>query len=177
MAAFVQSFLQSEFHHIESVSRIPAGMQTQFQSNRVARLRGWWCEKSGGGVHMPLRSDFDILDHFDLAPNLFLAQRDEAGHFVYRVRGETVLWLFGGKERGPSVAAYTANEFQQNVDEYYQSILQDGAPVLLRGDVSFANGRSSAFESIDCPLADDEGVPRFILGLADIVPGKPLMSA
>lgn len=177
MAAFVQSFLQSEFHHIETVSRVPAGLQAQFQSSRVARLRGWWCEKSGGGQHVPLRREFDILDHFDLAPNLFLAQRDEAGRFVYRVRGETVLWLFGGKERGTSVAAYTATEFQQNVDEYYHGILADRTPVLLRGDVSLANGNSTAFESIDCPLADDDGVPRFILGLADIVPGKPLLAA
>lgn len=167
----------SEFHHIDQMESIPADRKIDFQSNRVARLRAWWCRASGAGAQMPRKLDFDIIHHFDLAPNLFLAERGDDGRFRYRIRGETILWMFGGLQRGRSVAAYASEEFQQNIEDYYNDVLAKGFPVLLRGDLRFVNGLGAAFESLDCPLAGPDGTPRYILGLADLVPGEQRLAS
>lgn len=172
----VPELRQSEFHHVDQVVCVPADRDIAFQSSRVARLKAWWCRASEHGVQMPRKLDFDIIQHFDLAPNLFLAELGQDGHFFYRIRGETILWMFGGAQRGRDVSAYRQAEFRQDVEDYYREVFAGGFPVLLKGDLRFANGLGAAFESLDCPLAGPDGTPRYILGIADLVPDEQQLS-
>jgi hypothetical protein len=61
------------------------------------------------------------------------------------------------------------SEYGYDLVAYYDAVLAGGVPTICRGDIRFDNGRTALFESIDCPLVDESGQPRFILGLADVV--------
>jgi hypothetical protein len=159
----------SEFHRITEVEETPVDTETEFACDLVRNLRDWWFEAGQGGL--PRKRAFDIADHPRLAASIFLVEIQN-GEFWYRVRGEEVLQMLGGSERGKRVAAHRAEDYGHLLGGYYATVLEARRPYRCRGTLGFMNKAHVRFESIDCPLADDEDSPRFILGVIEMQPNR-----
>jgi len=154
-----------EFQRVVGIEKEPVRPEADFLSPLAASLHGWWVEAGAGG--MPRRSRFDVAEHGRLVPNLFLVERLESGAFRFRVRGEGVLDLLGGASRGPFAADHRPADFGHLLSQHYQSVLDLGTCVRCRGSLAFRDRSRSAFESVDCPLADDAGAARYIIGVIE----------
>lgn len=152
----------SEFHRIVEVDSFPVDGTTRFAAPMVQDLFDWWT--AAGAGRAPARHLFDVTDHRRLVANLFLVERRD-DDFVYRVRGEEVLRLLGGQRRGRSVSAHPPDQYQHLLNDYYRRILETGICHGCRGTLAFWDRSNVLFESIDCPLTDADGVPRFVLGV------------
>jgi len=155
-------FRASEFHRIVDVDEFPVDSGTRLDAPMVRELYGWWAAANDG--RPPSRRQFDVVDHRRLVANLFLVERRD-DRFLYRVRGEEVLRLLGGSARGPAVAAHLPDHYRRLLDDYYRRVLDARICFACRGTLAFWDRSSVLFESIDCPLTDAEGEPRFVLGV------------
>jgi hypothetical protein len=155
-------YRSSEFHRIVDVDEYPVVDATRVDAPMVRDLYAWWSSANGG--RPPSRRLFDVTEHRRLVANLFLVERRGDG-FAYRVRGEEVLRLLGGSARGPAVAAHLPRDYRRLLDDYYRRVLEERICFGCRGTLAFWDRSSVLFESLDCPLTDAEGVPRFVLGV------------
>lgn len=154
----------------------PARPDTAFLSARARRLYAWWRRAADGGV--PAKRAFDIVDHFPLAPYLYLAERRDDGTFRYRVRGGAILDMLAGRDGAPDHGAFGADAFPLSAPGYLARVLAAKRPLHGRGEVAFADGGVADVESIDCPLLDEpDGVPRYVLGLIDVKAPAPAPGA
>lgn len=161
--------VESDFQRISELRVAVASEAGPLRSPAVRQLHAWWSDHADGGL--PPRSRFDIVDHFRLAPHLFLVEKTEDGDYVYRVRGERVIDLFGGKSRGDVASAHSAAQFKHEVRAYYDRVLSAGTCFVCTGTLSFSLLGARSFESIDCPLADAAGTPRYIIGCIQTIVG------
>ncbi|RED52192.1 hypothetical protein [Aestuariispira insulae] len=140
-----------------------------FASAINKRLFTWW---HGYQPALPTRSDFDILDHIPIAEYIYLYQRLAPGVFQYRLHGEQVQILTGERPDDlvfsidDGVAVFAA------LAEYLEMIVQTGHPHRCRGSLLHLGKGHVAFESIDLPLADENGGISHVIGTIKDVP-KP----
>jgi len=153
-----------EYHDIAAY-RIEVG--TRFRSGKTRRLYDWWATVNRD--HPPRRRDFDVVDHADLAENLFLAKALDRERFLMKLHGEAVIAMFGHNPTGHIVSAADSVEtFGHALHEYYRTVLDDGWPHLCVGDLSHVDRGFIVFESIDCPLIDEEtGEFGYIIGVTE----------
>jgi hypothetical protein len=144
--------LSSVFHVQES----RADERVAFRSPRVRGFFDWW--QTIARHRPPRRSDFDIVDHAALAPYLFLVRKLDADRYQMRIQGEEVIALFGYNPTGRIVSASDPVEsFGHALKEYYDAVIESGWPRVCVGDLGHADRGYIRFESIDCPLAGDDG--------------------
>jgi hypothetical protein len=150
---------------------------TAFLTAKVERLHGWWRGLAAG--RLPLRREFDILDHWPLISDLFLVEARPDGQFLMRIEGESVIRLFGVSNAGRLISqAAGLGEFGHALHEYYAAIVEDRTCRRCVGSLEHVNDRSwIEFESIDCPLSRDGERVDFIVGVMAVVRSEPLAPA
>jgi hypothetical protein len=137
-------------------------------SNRA--LMEWWLSFA---PRTPFKSEFDILDHIDLVPDIFLVKRLNQTDFEFRVHGESANNIFDeyiGKvisTRGPKTNDRECKDVE--LAEYYVEILNQSLCFRNEGVLSFLKKKNVKFESLDCPLLDEQGNPTFIIGTITIL--------
>lgn len=149
---------------------------TAFLTPKVERLHRWWRSLAVG--RLPLRREFDILDHWPLISDLFLVEARADGQFLMRLEGESVIRLFGAHNAGRLISEATGvGEYGHALHEYYAAIVEDRTCRRCVGSLEHVNDRAwIEFESIDCPLSRDGDRVDYILGAMAVVRSEPLAS-
>ena len=70
---------------------------------------------------------------------------------------------------GRAGAKGNKGEYGHELYEYYRIVVADRVCRMCAGTLTFAGGARRKFESIDCPLADDNGKVTSIIGVMDFV--------
>ena len=141
---------------------------TEFLSAKVKHLYRWWAVANEG--RMPKRKMFDIIDHRSVVANLFVADVLSTGEFQFRILGEEVIRIIGRNRTGETVTHKNKGEYGHELYEYYRTVVANRLCRKCSGTLMFAIGGARRFESIDCPLADDNSDDVCaIIGVMDVV--------
>jgi hypothetical protein len=141
---------------------------TEFLSSRVKHLYRWWALANEG--RMPKRKMFDILDHRSIVANLFVVDVLPSREFQFRILGEEVIRIIGRNRTGETVTHKSKGEYGHELYEYYRTVAANRLCRKCTGTLMFAIGGARRFESIDCPLADDNAdTVAAIIGVMDVV--------
>ncbi|WP_420549472.1 hypothetical protein [Curvivirga sp.] len=128
-------------------------------------IYNWWATHQ---ENTPYKRDFQIIDHLRYASNLYLAQRLDNGVYKFLVSGEDVN-VITGRETHNRTITYKDQHTKQddnfnNLIKYYDQILDDQSCHYCTGNTHILGKRTRGYESVDCPLLDQEGKPNYILG-------------
>ena len=141
---------------------------TEFLSSKVKHLYRWWALANNG--RMPTRKMFDILEHRSVVANLFVTDVLPSGEFQFRILGEEVIRIIGRNRTGETVTHKNKGEYGHELYEYYRMVVANRLCRKCSGTLMFAIGGARRFESIDCPLADDNAdTVCAIIGVMDVV--------
>ena len=158
----------ADLTRITDVVETAVDVTTEFDSVKVRHLADWWRTVNGG--RMPRRGMFDILDHRRIVANLFLVEVLAAQEFLFKLLGEEVIQIVGRNRTGETVRRVNVGEYGHELYEYYGSIVRGGVCRKCTGLLTFSIGGMRRFESIDCPLAADQGESiAAIIGVMDVV--------
>ena len=106
---------------------------------------------------MPAWGMFDVLDHRKIVANLLLVDVRPEMEFRFKILGEDVIRIVGRNRTGEMVARLSADEYGHDLHDYYQSIVACRACRKCTGSLEFSIGGMRGFESVDCPLGDQQG--------------------
>jgi len=136
---------------------------------RTQRLLTWWLNNGAP----PLRSQFDIVDHAADAPNIFLIRRIRPGWFDYRLAGQEVIRIVGRNSRG-EIFSVEDDENRAVFARHLENVAHDRMPWVCDGTTEI-HGRVGLiqFESIDCPLVNEDGDVDWIIGSMDVQKRQP----
>jgi hypothetical protein len=153
---------------IVEIEDTPVDATTRFESAKVKHLYDWWVSANNG--EMPRRRQFDILGHRPIIANLFLTEVLPDGNFLFRLLGEEVIQIIGRNRTGEMVRQAAVGEYGHELYTYYRSVATGRVCRRCTGALFFATEGARRFESIDCPLADDNGEQvSVIIGVMDVV--------
>jgi hypothetical protein len=151
---------------------------TVFLSPKVAHLYTWWRSRARSDLagaalaadaplRLPLRREFDIADHAQIVPDLFLVEVLPSGEFLMKLEGERVIELFGVNVTGRIITEGTEGDYGHALAEYYRGIVEERLCRRCVGNLEQVDDRRwIEFESIDCPLSRDGRQVDFILGVS-----------
>lgn len=142
---------------------------TRFIGPHVAALHRWWADQLAATGKIPQRSAFDITAHRALAPHLFLVDTPADGQYGFRLLGEVVVEMTGRNITHMPVTTFSPIEYGHDLYTYYREIVRTGRCSMCRGSLAFAGKDYRNFESIDCPLAGEDGRVFQIIGAMDYV--------
>jgi hypothetical protein len=131
------------------------------QSNTVRALYAWWKKYH---PELPKRSDFDIAEHWKIAPHIHLLQMIKPGHYLYRLNGEKVVEMIGSSRRGHTITIENPLPEDRHFAQYLDDIIAQKIPRRCIGSLSLFDKSYSQFESVDCPLRNEAGDVEFVIG-------------
>lgn len=139
----------------------PCTRDSRLSSAAAAKLRDWWWREATAGL--PRRSRFDILEHFDAAPDLFLVEVLADGSFRTRIVGERAKTRVEAGRAGSVIGRDSLRKFMQVLWRHYTNVVALQAPVACTGHVQYAGRPSCLYEGLDCPLtADGTGITHIV---------------
>ncbi len=144
------------------VSRRPVSGDIGDAPCHVRALYEWWQRSRGKDI--PCRSDFDIIEHFRLAPHLFMLHRLEKNIWEYRLNGEEVVRLMGTSQRGMVFSTSDASAELAAFARYLEQVAESRTAWVCRGSLGFRGKDFLSFASVDCPLSGPDGTVDTILG-------------
>jgi len=130
------------------------------------RLFAWWKSLYDAAGVPPKRRAFDIADFLRDSTNMFLAARQADGRWCYRIRGEAFLDLYGPERLETCVDKYRYRVFEQPVSTYLDRVASGRVCRFTTGVFNCSQFGLKNFESVDCPLIDDNGDVSHIIGAA-----------
>jgi hypothetical protein len=130
----------------------PAGDGLQTAEARA--LWAWWHRVSAGGAQ-PHRNDFDVIEHPQLAANLYLVEPVPGG-FRLRLTGEVFQQLFS-RGRGHAWMHDDAEPLARAFAGYFDFVTERKQPFRSLGRMKCAYSDWFSFESLLCPLRHDDG--------------------
>lgn len=143
--------------------------ETSFISPKVRYLWTWW-HQHAESAGLPLRAEFDIIEHKEIIADIFLVEALPSGDFLLRVHGENVISLLGENNRGRLVLGQQSGEpTRGGLHQYYTKVVEHRWCWRCQGDLSHIDKGYIRFESIDCPLSRDGRNVDFIIGVLDRV--------
>ena len=142
---------------------------SEIKLNKVQDLYDW---SHKNWPNLPQKNDFDISNHWKLAPNLYLIKRVAKGAYDYLINGEKVVEIMGKRQngklltddKGPRVIRYFVN--------YLDDLCEKNTSACCTGNLSLIDRKYINFESYDCPLIDQSGNITHIIGIIDLLPQK-----
>lgn len=137
-------------------------------SPAARHLFSWWKAHYDRDGNPPSRSQFDIGDFLPYASQMFLASKTSDGEWVYKVRGEAFKELFGPLKTEVDVGRYRYRVFDMPVSDYLNLVAENGMCRRTKAKFTSATNVIKRFESIDCPLLDDDGRPSHVIGIATV---------
>ena len=156
---------QSTDHSFVEIHRNPAQCGTELQSWRSKSLYGWWLSQA---AHPPLRRDFDIIEHRKIASHLFLIEVHGPERFLIKLVGEGAAHILGRNNSGQWASNSPDNPHGALID-YYLRLCESRIPWHCHGRLTYLGREHIRFESIDCPLAGEDGSITHIIGCIDLL--------
>lgn len=133
------------------------------RSAAASSLRDWWWRE--GADDLPRKERFDVLDHFNAAPDLFLVEVLPHGEFRTRLIGENAKAHVETGRLGAILRWNDPQSHRQVLWRYYQRVIAERRPMTCTGDVHYAATKSRLYEGLDCPLSADGIQVTHIIGL------------
>src|SRR3546814_406796 len=109
------------------------------------------------------------LEHRSIVPNVFLVETAAPGSFRFKLNGEETIEMLGENPAGHLVREYSISHYGYDLEEYYQSVAASRRCWKCFGRLMAAGKEHYLFESIDCPLAAEDGSISHIIGVMEIV--------
>ncbi len=153
---------QERVENFNKIERLPVENIDQLMSPLSRSLYNWW---SGFSPKMPSRADFDITQHRDLPSNVFLVEKLENGDFHYRLHGELVTQLVGRSNQNVTFSKDSDVLDDRLLADHLGNVIKARTAFQCHGDLSAFNRDFIRFESLDCPLANQDGHITHILGV------------
>lgn len=129
----------------------------------------WWSSVSD---RLPQRSDFKIDEHLRIASNLFLAERLDVRKYTFLVCGEEICNITGRKSHKvmfePKPDGYIGTDNFNQLIAHYEMITATKKAHVCKGNTLILGKRNSGFESVDCPLFDEDGNVSHIIGTIEL---------
>lgn len=129
-------------------------------------LLNWWWQESKNGI--PPKSCFDILEHFDAAPDLFLIEVLPNRAFRTRLIGERAKSYVEEGRLGYIICKDDPKDFLAVLWRHYSKVVEKKLPVLCTGHVSYTAQQSQLYEGLDCPLTTNGHTVTYIIGIIKI---------
>ncbi|WP_169545437.1 PAS domain-containing protein [Sneathiella aquimaris] len=148
--------------NFNKVERVPALSADQFVSPLPRRLFEWW---AGFAPALPSRTDFDITQHRSLPANIFLIEVLGPGHFLYRLHGDTVADLIGRRTLNHEFSDENGSLDDRLLAKHMRRVATEKVAYQCFGDLAILDKEFINFESVDCPLENEDGIVTHILGV------------
>lgn len=139
------------------------------------RLTAYWRrlqDETGGDV--PARSGFNPARVVQILPHIYLLKQIDQATIEVRLCGTAIDELSGVPITGKNYLDVCLPEER----DYYRLVIHQSlaspCAMKLAQDVTYASGRNLTLVSVAYPLADDDGIPRFLVGVT--VPTQELRS-
>lgn len=137
----------------------------ELETPEAQALWAWWRQASAGGAR-PHRRDFDVVEHPQLAANLYLVE-PIAGGYRLRLAGEAFQQLFR-RSRGHVWLHDAPEPLARAFAGYFDFVTGEGRPYRSLGRMKCEYSDWFSFESLLCPLRHEEGDQ--LLGVAVRLP-------
>ncbi len=144
----------------------PCSEHTDLTSPAARKLRDWWWREAQAGI--PRKRCFDIIDHFDAAPDLFLIEVLAGDRFRTRIIGEQAKTLVEDGRAGAIISQDNPQKFLKILWEHYTEVVSRKEPIMCRGYVEYKQDRCCLYEGLDCPLSSDGNTVTHIIGILNI---------
>ncbi|WP_420547089.1 PAS domain-containing protein [Curvivirga sp.] len=133
-----------------------------FNATQTRELFDWYSKYQ---PKFPQRKDFDIIQHWGLAPYLYLIEIQNDGTFHYRLNGEQVVEILGHNQRGLKLGQKNDMPVNAAFASYMRKLVDQKTTARCMGDLSLLDRSYIKFESFDCPLVDKTGQISHIIGV------------
>lgn len=138
---------------------------TEPETPEAQALWGWWRAAAETGIR-PHRRDFDVVEHRQIAPSLYLIE-PVSGGFRLRLAGADFEHLFR-RSRGHVWLRDSGGELARAFAGYFDFVLEQALPYRSFGRMKCEYSDWFSFESLLCPLHHEDGDQ--LLGVAVRIP-------
>jgi hypothetical protein len=142
---------------------VPCRPDEEFWSPRAKRLCEWWWREHQGRI--PLKSRFDILEHLDAAPDIFLVEVQSDGSFLTRIIGENAKISVEESRLGLLICHDDERRHIRELHAHYNLVAQSKIPFRCVCRAIYDNKKHAVFEGVDCPLSLDGYTVSHIIGI------------
>lgn len=125
----------------------------------------WHGLKAQADGQVPRRPLFNPADIVPLLPNIYLLERISADHVYIRLCGTALDEITGVSITGMNYLAVCPPEDKPVYREVIHQTLAQPCAAILEREVTFQNGKIFHVRSQGFPLADENGIPRYSIGL------------
>jgi hypothetical protein len=141
-----------------------------FSQPRYSQLIDLWKTKANGR-RVPRRSELTARDLKDFLRDILLFQRisSNPSNYIWRIIGTSVSEIVGHHTGKTFVETFPPQDLQRWV-ETADMILESEQPWRMRGRVHIRGREYLDAENLYLPLADDNDVPCYLLGLCRYAP-------
>lgn len=146
--------MQFKLEDFQQIERIHKPTLDEMTSKMVRQFFTWWDSFS---PNLPKLRDFDISDHWLLAPYIYVIDVLDEGKFFYRLNGEMVVEIVGHNQKGKVFELNAEDPQEKAFANYLQNIVETKKPTYCQGTLALFGRGFMNFESIDCPLSDEDG--------------------
>ena len=157
---------QKRSDNFRKVVRESVTSADDFKTDTVRALYRWWAEFQ---PDLPLRADFDISRHWKLAPSLYLVEVLGPGRYRNRLNGETVVDIVGTSLRGHEITPQDPLPEIRLLSDYLDTLVAGRTARRCSGVADVFGKKYLSFETVDCPLVDEAGDIRFIIGAMSLL--------
>lgn len=163
--ALNQKAAQQKWHHF-----CDPGLA--FSDGFYDRFLETWRTKAGDRV-MPARSELTPRDLKDVLRNIVIGERvgENPSRYMFRLIG-TALTEVAGHVTGKTFEECIPTELVPRWIECCDLVLDGGQPLRFIGRVHLRGREYLDAEHLYVPLANDDGVPSFIMGLCRYLPRR-----
>lgn len=155
--------------NFKKISRSDISSPEELKTEPLKALFKWW---AGFAPEIPSRRNFDVSDHWKIAPHIHLLQVIKPGHYLYRLNGEKVVDIVGGSRRGDTITLENPLPEDRLFAQYLDDIVARRVPRRCFGTLGLFDKEHSMFESVDCPVKNETGDIEFIIGALSTVDSR-----
>lgn len=139
---------------------------SQFETSVCQGMFFWW---QSFQPDVPRHDQFDILNHFRSAQNIFLINVIDKETFEYRVQGEEVIALIGRRNAGKVFSVGDEDKGMNNFAQFLSEMVEHKKAMHSYGTLE-AHGKSYLkFEAFDFPLFDETGNVSHVVGVLTLI--------
>jgi hypothetical protein len=136
------------------IERAPVVSSSVFENEELRGFFDWWRSQA---TKPPRRVDFDVIDHWRLAPNFFFLRVIDPETFEVILVGETVIQLVGRNQTGRRFCVDDGDPPLRIFARYLQTVVETRQCWRCSGNLTVFERGHVQFESMDCPLTDSNG--------------------
>ncbi|RED45044.1 PAS domain-containing protein [Aestuariispira insulae] len=147
--------------NFQMIYRYPVFDREVFHTDVVRHLYDWW---SSFAPQPPQWDDFDIVQHAKFTSNIYLIKVLDQDWYEYRLNGDKVAYLVGETMQGVKFTLDDAVPSRRTLAAYCHEICESKVPRRCDGMLYLPNGQEVNFESLDCPLFNEQGEVSHTIG-------------